>query len=66
MWNPTRPAPEQCEGCTFYTSQVRELSGLHSRDITYAVFCQGRNVAFGPAEPQASYDESLRYRDFMG
>src|SRR5580698_9916152 len=22
MWNPSRPAPEQCEGCTFYTSQV--------------------------------------------
>src|SRR6516162_2903081 len=29
------------EGCTFYTSQVRELSFLHSRDVTYAVFCQG-------------------------
>jgi predicted dithiol-disulfide oxidoreductase (DUF899 family) len=66
MWNPGRPAPEQCEGCTFYTSQVAELSYLHSRDITYAVFCQGRNVAFGGAEPQVSYDESVRYRDFMG
>jgi predicted dithiol-disulfide oxidoreductase (DUF899 family) len=66
MWNPERPAPEQCEGCTFYTSQVAELSYLHSRDITYAVSCQGRNVAFGGGESQASYDESLRYRDFMG
>lgn len=66
MWNPGRPAPEQCEGCTFYTSQVAELSGLHSRDITYAVFCQGRNVASRGAEPQASYDESIRYRSFMG
>ena len=66
MWNPGRPAPEQCEGCTFYTSQVAELSYLHSRDITYAVFCQGRNVAFGGAESQVSYDESVRYRDFMG
>ncbi|MDN5914345.1 MAG: DUF899 domain-containing protein [Pseudonocardia sp.] len=66
MWNPGRPAPEQCEGCTFYTSQVAELSHLHSRDITYAVFCQGRNVAVGPAEPQVSYAESRRYRDFMG
>jgi predicted dithiol-disulfide oxidoreductase (DUF899 family) len=66
MWNPGRPAPEQCEGCTYYTSQVAELSYLHSRDITYAVFCQGRNVAFGGAEPQVSYDQSLRYRDFMG
>src|SRR5580692_2397653 len=23
MWHAGRPAPEQCEGCTFYTSQVR-------------------------------------------
>ena len=66
MWNPGRPAAEQCEGCTFYTNQVAELSYLHSRDITYAVFSQGRNVAMGFAEPQASYEESLRYRDFMG
>jgi predicted dithiol-disulfide oxidoreductase (DUF899 family) len=66
MWNPGRPAPAQCEGCTFYASQVAELSYLHSRDITYAVFCQGRNVASGTAEPQVSYDESLRYRDFIG
>jgi predicted dithiol-disulfide oxidoreductase (DUF899 family) len=54
MWYPGRPAPEQCEGCTFFTSQVRELSHLHSRDVTYATFCQG------------PYDESARYRDFMG
>jgi predicted dithiol-disulfide oxidoreductase (DUF899 family) len=54
MWNPGRPAAEQCEGCTWVTSQLAELSYLHSRDITYAVFCQG------------PYDESIRYRDFMG
>jgi len=66
MWWPGRPAPEQCEGCTLFLSQVTELSYLHSRDITYAVFSQGRNTAFGPADPQVSYDESLRYRDFMG
>ena len=54
MWNPGRPAAEQCEGCTWVTAQVAELSYLHSRDITYAVFCQG------------PYDESVRYRDFMG
>jgi hypothetical protein len=35
------------------TTQVAELSYLHSRDVTYAVFCQG------------PYDESVRYRDFM-
>lgn len=53
MWHTGRPAAEQCEGCTFYTTQVRELSYLHSRDVTYATFCQ------------APYDESVRYRDFM-
>jgi len=26
MWHPGHPAPEQCEGCTFFTSQVCELS----------------------------------------
>jgi predicted dithiol-disulfide oxidoreductase (DUF899 family) len=54
MWHAGHPAPEQCEGCTWYTSQVRELSYLHSRDATYATFCQG------------PYQESARYRDFMG
>jgi predicted dithiol-disulfide oxidoreductase (DUF899 family) len=54
MWHAGRPAPEQCEGCTFYTSQVRELSFIHSRDVTYATFCQG------------PYEESVRYRNFMG
>ena len=44
------PAPEQCEGCTWVTSQVRELSYIHSRDVTYATFCQG------------PYDEGARYR----
>ena len=29
MWDPGRPAPEQCEGCTFYTTHVAELSYLH-------------------------------------
>jgi predicted dithiol-disulfide oxidoreductase (DUF899 family) len=54
MWHAGHPAPEQCEGCTFYTSQVRELTYLHSRDVTYATFAQG------------PYEESIRYRDFMG
>jgi predicted dithiol-disulfide oxidoreductase (DUF899 family) len=54
MWHAGRPAPEQCEGCTFYTSQVRELSFIHSRDVTYATFCQG------------PYEEGVRYRNFMG
>jgi len=54
MWRPGRPAPEQCEGCTWVTSQVRELSYVHSRDVTFAVLCQG------------PYEESRRYRDFMG
>jgi predicted dithiol-disulfide oxidoreductase (DUF899 family) len=54
MWYSGHPAAEQCEGCTWVTTQVAELSYLHSRDITYAVFCQG------------PYEESSRYRDFMG
>jgi predicted dithiol-disulfide oxidoreductase (DUF899 family) len=54
MWHAGQPAAEQCEGCSFYTSQVRELSFLHSRDVTYATFAQG------------PYEESARYRAFMG
>jgi predicted dithiol-disulfide oxidoreductase (DUF899 family) len=54
MWYPGRPAAEQCEGCTWCNGNVGELSYLHSRDITYAVFCQG------------PFEESFRYRDFMG
>jgi predicted dithiol-disulfide oxidoreductase (DUF899 family) len=41
-------------GCTWVTSQVLELSYIHSRDVTFAVFCQG------------PYQESARYREFMG
>jgi predicted dithiol-disulfide oxidoreductase (DUF899 family) len=54
MWHPGHPASEQCEGCTWCTTHMGELSYLHSRDITFAVFAQG------------PYDESRRYRDFMG
>ena len=54
MWFVGEPAPSQCEGCTFFNGQVRELSYLHNRNITYAVLCQG------------PYEESVRYRDFMG
>ena len=54
MWWLDHPAAEQCEGCTWVTTQVADLSYLHSRDITYAAFCQG------------PYEESIRYRHFMG
>jgi predicted dithiol-disulfide oxidoreductase (DUF899 family) len=54
MWHSGHPAAQQCEGCTWVTTQVTELSYLNSRDITYAVFCQG------------PYDENIAYRDFMG
>jgi predicted dithiol-disulfide oxidoreductase (DUF899 family) len=54
MWHAGRPAPEQCEGCTWVTSQLHELSYIHMRDATFAVFAQG------------PYAESARYRDFMG
>src|SRR5215813_864560 len=54
MWHDGRPAENQCEGCTFFNGQVREVSYLHARDVTYATFCQG------------PYEESVAYRDFMG
>jgi predicted dithiol-disulfide oxidoreductase (DUF899 family) len=54
MWHSGQPAAAQCEGCTFFNGQVLELSYLHARDVTYATFCEG------------PYDESTRYRDFMG
>lgn len=54
MWLDDQPAPDQCEGCTWFTTQVRELSHIHSRDVTYATFAQG------------SFEDSIRYRDFMG
>jgi predicted dithiol-disulfide oxidoreductase (DUF899 family) len=54
MWENGQPAPEQCEGCTLFTTQIGELPYLHARDITYATLSQG------------PYEESVRYRDFMG
>lgn len=53
MWHAGQPASGQCEGCTFNNSQVRELAYLHSRDVTYATFCEG------------PYAESIRYHDFL-
>jgi hypothetical protein len=40
MWYAGRPASAQCEGCTFFTAQVRELTTLHAKDVSYATFCQ--------------------------
>ena len=54
MWHAGHPAPEQWEKCSWVTSQARALSYIHSRDVTYATFCQG------------PYEESARYREFMG
>lgn len=54
MWHTGEPAAEQCEGCTFSTTHINELSYLNSRGVSYATFCEG------------SYEESSRYRDFMG
>ena len=48
------PLLEVFEGRTFFNGQVSELSYLHSRDVTYATFCQG------------PYDEGIAYRNFMG
>jgi predicted dithiol-disulfide oxidoreductase (DUF899 family) len=54
MWHTGHPAAEQCVGCTFNTSHVTELAYLHSRDVSYAVLCEG------------PYEEAARYREFMG
>src|SRR5690349_367084 len=54
MWHPGHPAADQCEGCTFFTGHVLELGYLHSRDVTFAVFCEG------------PFEESNKYRAFMG
>jgi predicted dithiol-disulfide oxidoreductase (DUF899 family) len=54
MWHDGQPAAGQCMGCTFFNGQVRELAYFHSRDVTYATFCQG------------PYTESAAYRGFMG
>lgn len=54
MWHDGQPAAAQCEGCTMFNSQVRELSYLHASGVTYATFCQG------------PFPESDRYRQFMG
>jgi predicted dithiol-disulfide oxidoreductase (DUF899 family) len=54
MWHTGQPAEAQCMGCTFSTTHINELSYLHSRDVSYATFCEG------------PYEESSRYRDFMG
>jgi len=54
MWHDGKSAADQCEGCTFFNGQVSELSYLHSRDVTFATFCEG------------PYQESIAYHDFMG
>ncbi|HEY0739750.1 MAG TPA: DUF899 family protein [Herpetosiphonaceae bacterium] len=54
MWYDGASAAHQCEGCTKDIAQVLELGYLHSRDVTFAVLCEG------------PFDESNRYREFMG
>ena len=54
MWHDGRPAEDQCVGVHLQDVPLNELDYLHARDVTYAVLCEG------------SYEESPRYRDFMG
>lgn len=54
MWYDDASAAHQCEGCTMNITHVRELDYLHSRDVTFAVLCEG------------PFEESDRYREFMG
>lgn len=52
MWYDGASAAHQCEGCAMNIGQL-ELGYLQSRDVTFAVLCQG------------PFDESNRYREFM-
>ena len=54
MWYDGASAAHQCEGCTMNIGHVLELGYLHSRDVTFAVLCEG------------PFDQSNRYREFMG
>jgi predicted dithiol-disulfide oxidoreductase (DUF899 family) len=54
MWHEGKSAADQCEGCTFSTTHITELSYLHTRGVTFAVFCEG------------AYEVSSRYHAFMG
>ena len=54
MWHDGKLAADQCEGCTFFNGQVSELSYLHSRDVTFATFCQAPSRRASPTH------------DFMG
>ena len=49
MWHKGQPAQAQCQGCTWVTAHMGELSYFHARDVTFAVFAQG------------PYEESVRY-----
>ncbi|WP_110516521.1 DUF899 domain-containing protein [Herpetosiphon llansteffanensis] len=54
MWYDGASAAQQCEGCSMNVGHVLELGYLNSRDVTFAVLCQG------------PFAESNHYREFMG
>jgi Bacterial protein of unknown function (DUF899) len=63
MWFDGQPAEAQCEGCTFFNGQVRELSYLHSRDVTYASSARARTRrAFATATSWAGTCRGTRRR----
>jgi len=64
MWYTGQPAEAQCPGCTFFNGQVRELSYLHSRDVTYATFCE--DPAPRPASGQRNAGEFAPTRCKIG
>ena len=47
MWHTGRPAAEQCEGCTFSTTHINELSYL--RGVAYGDGGKPRNTPSGSA-----------------
>jgi predicted dithiol-disulfide oxidoreductase (DUF899 family) len=60
MWHKDHPAQDQCQGCTWVTAHMGELSHFHARDVTFAVFAQG------PYEESAQEIVELRSAEFAG
>jgi predicted dithiol-disulfide oxidoreductase (DUF899 family) len=54
MWHLGKPIEDQCEGCTLSIWNIHDVSYLHNRGVSFAVFCEG------------PWDEVGPFVDFMG
>ena len=62
MWHSGHPAAGQCEGCTWVTTQVADLSYLHSRDMVPAI--DTPSLAVGALRPSRSTCADLGIESF--